>query len=141
MEAMLHDLRFGIRGLLKSPGFTAIAVITLALGIGANWAIFGLVRAILIRPLPFQDPDRLVWVWDVQPQPKRAPVSYPEFVDGRSTDEVFELMSAGRGVNFNVKGPSDPERLPGFRYQLSGVRRLGSGILEHLRLRSEARRL
>ncbi|MBZ5536356.1 MAG: ABC transporter permease [Acidobacteriia bacterium] len=114
MDAFFKDLRFGIRGLLKSPGFTAIAVITLALGIGANCAIFSVVNAIFIRTLPFQDPDRLIWVWDVQPQPKQAPASYPEFVDWRNMNQVFEQMSSGRGASFNLTETGDPERLPGY---------------------------
>lgn len=126
METLLHDLRFGIRVLLKSPGFTAIAVITLALGIGANCAIFSVVNAMLIQSLPFRDPDRLMWVWDVQPQLEQAPASFPEFVDWRNMNQVFEQMAAGRGANFNLTGTGDPERLPGYSvtanfFQMVGI--------------------
>ncbi|MBZ5553285.1 MAG: hypothetical protein LAO21_11240 [Acidobacteriia bacterium] len=140
MNAFFKDLRFGIRVLVKSPGFTAIAVITLALGIGANCAIFSAANAIL-RSLPVRDPDRLIWVWDGQPQLKQAPASYTDFVDWRNMNLVLEEMSAGRGANFNLTGTGDPERLPGFKYQVSRVRRQDAGVLGHLRLRSEARRL
>lgn len=113
MDALFKDLRSGIRTLLKNPGFTAIAVITLAFGIGANCAMFSLVNAMLIQSLPFREPDRLMWVWDVRPQLEQAPASYPEYVDWRSMNQVFERPAAGHGSSFNLPGTGDPERFPG----------------------------
>ena len=74
MESIFKDIRYGVRSMLKRPGFTAIALLALALGIGANTAIFSLVNAVVIQPLPFPDPDRLVWVWGNFPGGNRASV-------------------------------------------------------------------
>src|SRR5215475_9280154 len=98
-EDMIQDLRFGLRMLLKHPVFTLIAVLTLALGIGANTAIFSVVNAVMLRPLPFSEPERLVWLWDTLPQLLTAPTSLPEFLDwkeqnrSRSEEHTSELQS------------------------------------------------
>src|SRR5262252_4436269 len=90
---MFQDLRFGIRMLLKQPGFTLIAVLTLALGIGANTSIFSVVNAVLLRPLPFADAERLVMIWETHPDIPRAPVSIPDFQDWRAQSQSFEEMA------------------------------------------------
>src|SRR6266576_4597677 len=96
METLLKDIRYGVRNLLKHPGFTAIAVITLALGIGANTAIFSVVNAVLLRALPFPDPDRLVMVWEDAsfagfPRNTQAPDNY---ADWKSQSQSFTDVAA-----------------------------------------------
>jgi len=114
MESIFKDIRYGFRSLLKRPGFTAIALIALALGIGANTAIFSLVNAVVIRPLPYPDPDRLVWVWaSIRNGINTASVSPADFLDYRSQNKTFEQFAAsGVGaVPVNLTGGGDPERL------------------------------
>ncbi|HST20875.1 MAG TPA: ABC transporter permease, partial [Blastocatellia bacterium] len=94
METFLQDLRYAIRVLIKKPAFASLAVLALALGIGANSAIFSVVNAVLLRPLPFPDADKLVWVWDTQPQLETAPSSVADFLDWRDQNQSFEYMAA-----------------------------------------------
>ena len=96
MDSLFKDIRFGLRGLLKRPGFTAIAVITLALGIGANSAIFSVVNAVLLRPLPFKDPDRLLVVWERRANSGRAnlPLSGHEYGALKERATPFEAATA-----------------------------------------------
>lgn len=94
MGTIFKDIRYGIRGLARHPGFTAVAVITLALGIGANTAIFSVVNAVLLRPLPFNDPERIVWVWDTQPQLATAPTSLPDFLGWKEQNRSFAHLAA-----------------------------------------------
>jgi putative ABC transport system permease protein len=114
METLLRDVRYGVRSLLKRPGFTAIALIALALGIGANTAIFSLVNAVLLRPLPFAEPDRLVWVWgNIRGGGTRASVSPLDFLDYRQQNTTFEEFAASFAVPLplNLTGDGEPERL------------------------------
>lgn len=114
MDILLRDIRYGIRSLLKRPGFTMIALMALALGIGANTAIFSLVNAVLIRPLPFAEPDRLVWVWgNMSSGSNRASVSPPDYLDYRQQNTTFEEFAASIGVPIasNLTGNGEPERL------------------------------
>src|SRR5215471_12658239 len=129
METIFKDIRYGIRSLLKRPAFTAIALITLALGIGANTAIFSLVNAVLIRPLPFAEPDRLVWVWgNIRNGGNRASVSPLDFLDYRNQNQTFEQLAAVISVpiSANLTGSGDPDRLTaaavtGNYFQVFGV--------------------
>ena len=94
MEALLQDLKYGFRVLRKSPGFALMAVLALALGIGANSAIFSVVNGVLLRPLPFSEPSRLVWVFDTQPQLATAPSSLPDVFDWKDQNQSFEHLAA-----------------------------------------------
>src|SRR6059036_1400551 len=93
---MFNDFRYGIRLLLKNPGFTAVAVLTLALGIGANTAIFSLVNSVLLRALPYKEADRLVVVWEQNRERGwyKNPVSAANFLSWRKQNEVFMQMAA-----------------------------------------------
>jgi putative ABC transport system permease protein len=109
-----QDLRFGARMLLKQPGFTFIAVLTLALGIGANTALFSIVNAVLLRPLPYPEPQRLVIIQEREAAGNGFSPSYPNFVDWRAQNTLFEGVSAVRGnESFNFTGAGEPERLQG----------------------------
>jgi putative ABC transport system permease protein len=114
MDTLFRDIRYGARSLMKRPGFTLIALIALALGIGANTAIFSLVNAVLLKPLPFAEPDRLVWVWgNIRNAGNRASVSPPDFLDYRQQNTTFEEFAAAFGgpVPLNLTGSGEPERL------------------------------
>jgi putative ABC transport system permease protein len=89
METLWQDIRYGVRNLIKNPGFAAVAVLTLALGIGANTAIFSVVNGVLLRPLPYSQPERLVWFWDVQKEFGKWPLSSSEFLAYRGQSASF----------------------------------------------------
>src|SRR3954469_1737873 len=109
----MNDLRFAWRGLRRSPGFTPVAVATLALGIGANTAIFSVVRAMLLAPLPFRDASRLVFVWaDMTTSGyPRAPLSGPELKDLRERTTLFAGFAAIWSTTAAFTGDDDPEQL------------------------------
>src|SRR5437588_1641172 len=112
-----QDLRYGLRMLLKNPGFTTVAIIALALGIGANSAIFSVVNTVLLRPLPYKNPERLVMVWEdnsKQGFPRDTP-SPANFMDWRDQNHVFESAAALVEISFNLTGVGDPERIDGRR--------------------------
>jgi len=114
MDTLLRDIRYGMRGLLKRPGFTLVALIALALGIGANTAIFSLVNAVLVQPLPFKEPNRLVWMWgNIRQGGNRASVAPLDFLDYRQQNKTFEQFAAMGSIplSINLTGGGEPERL------------------------------
>ena len=114
MDTLLRDVRYGIRGLLKRPGFTIVALIALALGIGANTAIFSLVNAVLVQPLPFDQPDRLAWMWgNIRQGGNHASVSPLDFLDYRQQNTTFEQFAASFSIPTHaiLTGIGEPERL------------------------------
>jgi hypothetical protein len=114
MNGFLQDIRYALRQLRKSPGFTVVAVLTLALGIGANSAMFSVVDAVLLRPLPFHDPNRLVAVKTTEPgRNDDIGVSYPSFLDWRSQNHVFEGLSVFREDDFTLTGRAEAAHLRG----------------------------
>ena len=121
METLWQDLRYALRMLFKNPGFTAVAVLTLALGIGANTAIFSVINTVLLRPLPYKDPDRLVMVWEDDTKggyPRDTPAA-ANYVNWRDQNQVFESMAAMADQSFNLTGVGEPERIEGRRVSAS----------------------
>src|SRR3954465_13922875 len=111
METLRKDLRYAVRMLLKGRMVTVIALLALTLGIGANTAIFSVINAILIKPLPYPQPERLVRVYEKSPQFDMMSVSYPNFLDWRGQSQSFEEMAIFRHQGFNVTGAQGPERV------------------------------
>lgn len=108
VDAMLQDLRFGMRTVLRSPGFAAVAVVTLALGLGANTAIFSVVHAVLLQPLPLDEPEELVAVWETTPRGGTMAVAWANYVDWRDESRGFESIFAygsGRGTVLGAEAP------------------------------------
>jgi putative ABC transport system permease protein len=110
MASLLQDIRYALRLLNKNPGFSAIAILTLALGIGANTAIFTVVNAVLLRPLGFREPSRLVIVAEKSPFPTIS-TSYQNYLDWRDQSHSFESLEATRGTTITLTGTGEPERL------------------------------
>jgi putative ABC transport system permease protein len=137
METLFKDIRYAARGLFKRPGFTAVALITLALGIGANTAIFSVINAVLLRPLQFKDPEQLAIVWEDAsfagfPRNTPAPANY---FDWKNQNQSFSDMAACAEVSFNLTGDGEPERVTAYSitanfFPLFGVQpALGRGLL------------
>jgi putative ABC transport system permease protein len=128
MENLLQDLRFGFRSLTGNPGFSIIAIVALALGTGANTAIFSVVNGVLIRPLPYQNPHRLVLVWGRNPTTPRDSVSAPDFQDYRDHNQVFEGMCAFAYDDFVLLTGDEPEHLEGLMTSANYFSTLGVRI-------------
>ncbi|MFY9611403.1 MAG: ABC transporter permease [Blastocatellia bacterium] len=137
METLLQDLRYAVRTLLKRPGFTAVVVITLALGIGANTAIFSVVNGVLLQPLPFKDAHRLVSVMASNPKVFNEPIgaSFPDFKDWKEQNQVFEDIAAFTGGSPTLTGEDEPLRVraqsvsPALFQMLEAEPVLGRGFL------------
>lgn len=137
MDALRQDLRFALRSLLRNPGFAAVAAVTLALGIGANTAIFSVVHAVLIRPLPWPDADRLVLIYGTRTGGERTGVVYLDFMDWRAQARSFAELGVLRGQSVNLTGTERPDRLIGSFVTASTLRALGATPLQG-RLLSDA---
>jgi putative ABC transport system permease protein len=127
MERFFQDVRYALRNLRKRPVFSLIVVFTLALGIGANTAIFSVVDAVLLAPLPYSDPDKLVVLWAKNEKQNltQQPVSYPNIVDLREASHVFERLSVVRGELFSLTDRDEPERVTGVRVSTNILTLLG----------------
>ncbi len=126
METLLQDIKYGIRMLLRSPGFTLVALLALALGIGANTAIFSVVDGLLLRPLPYPEAGRLVFISEWSQQVPEMSVSMANFNDWRQQNKVFESMVPYNSANWILTGQEEPERLQG--------RQITAGLFPTLRV-------
>ena len=117
MQSLMEDVRYGFRTLIKSRGFTAVAAVTLALGIGANTAIFTMVSGVLFFPFGFNEPERAMQIRTIEAGTGDNFVltSMPEFIDWKNQSEIFEFMSASTGATFNLTGGEEPVRVSGPR--------------------------
>jgi putative ABC transport system permease protein len=127
MDSLLQDLRYTVRTLRGSPGFALAAVLTLALGVGGGTTVFSVVNAVLLRPLPFPEPDRLQLVWTQSDERPQSWLSYPEWGDLRERSTTFQDLAAVRDWSFNVTGAEEPERVSGLAVSANLFSVLGVG--------------
>src|SRR5579863_10733608 len=113
MSTTWHDIRYALRMFLKNPGFTAVAILTLALGIGTNTAIFSVVNAVLLRPLPFRDPGKLCLLFEHFPAIGILGPSYENFEDWRDQSTSYEGVASVHNATFTLTGAGEPQRLIG----------------------------
>src|SRR5918998_1400850 len=115
MRTLLQDIRYGLRVLLKKPGFTAVVLLTLALGIGANAALFSVVNGVLLNPLPFPQPEQLVSLHQSKQNFATGAIPYPNFQDWQKENQTFSAMAVSRGSSFALIGAGEAERVSGRR--------------------------
>lgn len=125
LDTLTRDIRFSLRTLIRNPGFTCVAVLTIALGIGANSAMFSVVQGVILAPLPFPQPDRLVFLWQNRPGVPQLDASYPNFEDWARTSSSFDSMSAVVFHNFDLTSPGKAEHLTGIRASSAFLTTLG----------------
>src|SRR5262245_4754794 len=125
MRALIEDLRYACRKLGRNPGFALPAILTLGLGIGATTALFSLVNAVLLRQLPFADPERLVWIWVRVTDRDRGLFSVPDFIDYREQSRTLERMAAFTIWGANLTDRGEAERLSGIRISADAFQALG----------------
>jgi len=125
MEILWRDLKYGIRTLARSPGFTAIALLTLALGIGANTAIFSVVHSVLLAPLPYHEPGQLVIVWEKIPPGRSISPSYPDVQDWQRDAHSFQAITALTTRSFDLTSPGAPAHLDGWMISAAFLKTLG----------------
>src|SRR3984885_15134728 len=111
IESVLADVRYGLRQLRRTPGFAAVAVLTLALGIGANTALFSVVNGVLLSPLPFPDPDQLVTLHESKPNFQAGSISFPNFRDWQKDNQTFSGMAIARPYTLTLTGSGDAEQV------------------------------
>jgi predicted permease len=129
LEKLWADVRYGLRMFRRNPGFTAVAVFTLALGIGANTAIFSVVDSVVLSPLPYHQPDRLVIVWAKNPMGRNISPSYPDFEDWQRSTRSFEEMAAFTWHAFDLTHPGSPEHLDGWQISSGFFKALGADLI------------
>ena len=111
LNGLDQDVRFGFRQLIRKPGVPVLIILLLALGIGVNTAIFSVVKAVVLEPLPFDNPDQLVQIWETNPEFNRQPMSAPTFLDWRDQAQSFEHLVCYRPYPVNLTGDGEPERV------------------------------
>jgi putative ABC transport system permease protein len=127
LETLLQDLRYGMRTVRKYPGFSLTVIVTVALGIGANTTIFSVINAVLLEPLPYKEPDRLIRLWETNPGggQTEVAVSVPNFQDWQNQLSVFEQLAGSENATFNVTGSGEPQRIASARITANLIPTLG----------------
>src|SRR5580704_19692105 len=137
MATLLQDLRYGLRMLAKSPGFAATAILTLAMGIGANTALFSVVNGVLLNPLAYPHSGQLVALYGKTPGFDHAPINYPNFLDWQRDTQTFSSMAMYRNQDYNFIGTGEAERLTGYMISADFFSTLGQMPIRGRTFRSE----